>query len=100
MVLWRKSLLHRLVVDGTQITHIEGWRPFEQKDYELSDAMSSYLCQFVKTGNPNQEGLPTWQPITESQKHVLRIGEGKIRMGSVNMAKLFITMLTNKAVGE
>ena len=23
MVLWRKSLLHRLVVDGTQITHIE-----------------------------------------------------------------------------
>lgn len=77
-----------------------GWRPFEQKDYELSDAMSSYLCQFVKTGNPNQEGLPTWQPITESQKHVLRIGEGKIRMGSVNMAKLFITMLTNKAVGE
>ena len=24
LVLWRKSLLHRLVVDGTQVTHIEG----------------------------------------------------------------------------
>ena len=23
MILWRKSLLHRLIVDGTQITHIE-----------------------------------------------------------------------------
>ena len=24
IVLWRKPLLHRLVVDGTQIAHIEG----------------------------------------------------------------------------
>ena len=23
MVLWRKSLLHRLIVDGTQVAHIE-----------------------------------------------------------------------------
>ena len=24
MVLWRKPLFYRLIVDGTQITHIEG----------------------------------------------------------------------------
>ena len=77
-----------------------GWRPFEKKDYELTDAMTSYLCNFVKTGNPNGEGLTQWQPSNEGQKKVLRLGEGNIRMDGVNKLKLFWTMLTNKAVGE
>ena len=75
-------------------------RPFEKKDYELTDAMTSYLCNFVKTGNPNGEGLTEWQPSNEGQKKVLRLGEGDIRMDGVNKLKLFWTMLTNKAVGE
>ncbi len=77
-----------------------GWRPFEKKDYDLSNAMSDYLCNFVKTGNPNGEGLVEWKPAKEGQKEVLRLGEGDIRMGSVNKLKLLWTMLTNKAVGE
>lgn len=29
------------------------WRPFTGWDYELSDAMVTYIANFVKTGNPN-----------------------------------------------
>ncbi len=77
-----------------------GWRPFEEKDYALSDIMSDYLCNFVKTGNPNGEGLPLWKPAKKGQKEVIRLGEGDVRMAAVGKGKLLWTMLTNKAVGE
>ena len=77
------------------------WRPMEQKDRDLSDQMTDYLCNFVKTGNPNNQGkLPTWIASDKHQKRVLRLGEGETRMGKASMAKLMVTMLTNKAVGE
>ena len=75
------------------------WRPMEQKDRELSEQMTGYLTNFCKTGNPNGAGLPVWNSI-QTQKHVLRLGEGETRMGEPSMAKLTWTMLTNKAVGE
>ena len=71
------------------------WRPFTKKDYMLSDQMTDYLCNFVKTGNPNSEGLPKWE-----SKKVLRLGEKETAMGKPSLLKQIITMLTNKAVGE
>ena len=77
------------------------WRPLEQKDFDLSEQMVSYLCNFVKKGDPNQGGvLPTWIASDKSQTRVLRMGEGDTRMGKPSMAKMVVTMLTNKAVGE
>lgn len=77
------------------------WRPMEQKDQELSDQMTDYLCNFVKTGNPNNQGkLPTWIASDKHQKRALHLGEGKTRMAKPSMLKLIGTMLTNKAVGE
>ena len=73
------------------------WRPMTDKDRLLSDQMTTYLCNFVKTGSPNAKGLPTWKRAGEE---AIRFGEGHIRMGKPNMAKLTFTMLTNKAVGE
>ena len=35
-------------------------RPWEPRDYELADQMSSYWANFIKTGNVNGEGLPHW----------------------------------------
>ena len=75
------------------------WRPMNDKDYALSDEMSSYLCNFVKTGNPNGEGLSQWDKCTDS-KTVMNFGEGKTAMGKVNMKKLIVTTVTNKPVGE
>jgi len=77
-----------------------GWRPFEEKDYAISDQMSSYLTNFAKTGNPNDDTLFPWEPVTTTQEKVLRIGEGDTRMGNPSKLKMTVTMLTNKAVGE
>ena len=77
------------------------WRPMEQKDRDLSDQMISYLCNFVRCGNPNKSGqLPTWIASDPSQKRVLILGEKDTAMGRPSMVKMIATMLTNKAVGE
>jgi len=75
------------------------WRPMTEKDCSLSDEMSTYLCNFVKSGDPNGEKLPRWKKCT-SGKTVMRFGGGETSQGKVNMAKLIITTLTNKPVGE
>lgn len=31
-------------------------------DYKVSDTMLNYFANFIKTGNPNGESLPTWSP--------------------------------------
>ena len=77
------------------------WRPMEDKDYALSEQMVSYLCNFVRTGDPNKiEALPTWIASDKGQKRVLFLGEKATHMGKPNMLKMIRTMLTNKAVGE
>ncbi len=76
-----------------------GWRPFEDKDRQISEQMSTYLCNFAKNGNPNDSEQLNWTPYSESKK-ALCIGEGSTRMGNPNMLKLTATMLTNKSVGE
>ena len=78
-----------------------GWRPWEEKDRELSNQMVDYLCNFVRTGNPNKTGsLPTWIASDKGQKRVMVLGQKPSHMAKPNMLKMIITMLTNKAVGE
>ncbi len=77
------------------------WRPMEQKDRDLSAQMVDYLCNFVRTGNPNKiEALPTWIASGKGQSRVLCLGEKDTAMGKPSMLKLVKIMLTNKAVGE
>ena len=77
------------------------WRPMEQKDYDLSRQMVSYLCNFAKTGDPNKAAqLPTWIASDTTQKRVMILGEKDTHMGKPNALKMIATMLSNKAVGE
>jgi len=76
------------------------WRPFEEKDRYLSDAMTSYLCNFAKTGNPDGENLPHWRPTVRNTDPVLCWGEKGIAMDDVDMARLEEIMRTTTAVGE
>ena len=73
-----------------------GWRPFQEKDYELSDLMVRYLCNFAKKGNPNG-GNPEW--VAAGDRSMI-LGEKKAHMGKPSVLKQVVTMLTNKAVGE
>ena len=77
------------------------WRPMEQKDYDLSEQMISYLYNFARTGDPNKAAvLPTWIASGKGQSRVLCLGEKDTAMRKPGMLKLTKIMLTNKAVGE
>lgn len=75
------------------------WRPMTEKDFTLSDEMSSYLCNFVKFGNPNEDGLPLWNKC-KGKKDVMIFGDNATGSGKPDMAKLIKITLTNKPVGE
>jgi para-nitrobenzyl esterase len=36
------------------------WTP---DDYQVSKTMQGYFANFIKTGNPNGAGLPTWPAL-------------------------------------
>ena len=75
------------------------WRPMEEKDYEISDQMTTYLCNFAKFGHPNGENLPVWNAFGD-KKNAILIGEKDTHMGRANSLKLMGIMLTTKSVGE
>ena len=73
----------------------------EEKDHALSEQMVRYLCNFVKTGDPNMgEDATLWSEAQVSGKKVLCLGEKDTAMQKPSALKLVYTMLTNKAVGE
>jgi para-nitrobenzyl esterase len=45
-------------------------RPFTAKDRAISNTISDYWVNFVKTGNPNGKGLPKW-PAADPDKQML-----------------------------
>lgn len=57
-------------------------RPYDGSDFELSEKMCSYWVNFVKTGNPNGEGLPIWEKYSASNRRLLELGDN-IKMTDV-----------------
>lgn len=47
------------------------WRSFDQKDFGLSDKMVSYWCNFFKSGDPNQQGLPDWPKFIKNNHKMI-----------------------------
>jgi para-nitrobenzyl esterase len=42
------------------------WTP---EDYKVSETISSYFANFIKTGNPNGNGLPQWEAAKTGDKN-------------------------------
>jgi para-nitrobenzyl esterase len=52
----------------------ESSRLFDGSDYALSDTAQQYYVNFIRTGDPNGEGLPEW-PRSEGNHQVLELGD-------------------------
>jgi len=50
-------------------------RPWSDADRKLSEEMSTYWVNFVKTGDPNGAGVPTWPAYSRDQERSLMLGE-------------------------
>ena len=47
---------------------------FNESDLKLSNIMLNYWANFVKTGNPNGEGLETWNPYDPNKNKLQELG--------------------------
>jgi len=48
-------------------------RPWTEADSVLGERVSSYLVNFVTTGNPNGDGLPLWPVFDENKNETLKL---------------------------
>ena len=45
------------------------WRPLTPADVALSEKMMAYWSNFMKTGNPNADGINAWLPCTRESPY-------------------------------
>ena len=48
---------------------------YDERDQALSDVMAGYWENFIRTGNPNGEGLPVWPSFADRPAEVLELGD-------------------------
>ena len=48
---------------------------YDETDDALSKTMVSYWSNFVKNGDPNASGLPSWEDYTTAKRYILELGE-------------------------
>lgn len=53
-------------------TFLRSWRPYTGADFDLSRAMCTYWTNFVKTGDPNGDDLPTWRAYGTERAECMR----------------------------
>ena len=63
-------------------------RPFQGGDKAVSDAMNHYWANFVKTGDPNGEGLDNWPVYKDGEKTVMFFKNGTALIETPNKAQL------------
>jgi para-nitrobenzyl esterase len=74
--------LHGSYVMGTLATRGEGTKlqpmTVTPEDTKLSDVMQQYWINFVKTGDPNGPGLPTWPGFREPERSYVQLAEAGV----------------------
>ena len=63
-------------------------RPFQGGDKAVSDAMNHYWANFVKTGDPNGEGLDNWPVYKDGEKTVMFFKNGTALIDTPNKPQL------------
>ena len=70
------------------------WRPFEDRDREIAAQMADYIAAFIRSGDPNTEGLPHWVPADKSHGRAMCFTKKKTAMGRPDYFKMTKHMLT------
>ncbi|KAL3472610.1 alpha/beta-hydrolase [Aspergillus californicus] len=57
------------------------------EDYAIEARVSEYWANFIRSGDPNGEGLPTWEPTTAEAEKTMYLGNswGAMRVASVEV---------------
>lgn len=79
------------------------WRPFVGRHYDLARQMTNYICNFIKTGNPNgndSDGtpLPEWKPFCDETPVEMRFTSDGAKPETEENTK-FAKMLREKIIG-
>lgn len=53
-------------------TFLRSWRPYTGADFDLSNTMCGFWTNFMKTGDPNGNGLPKWSAYASGTKQAMR----------------------------
>jgi para-nitrobenzyl esterase len=72
-------------------------RPWQPVDTELARVMSTYWANFIKTGDPNINGLPEWKPYNTTAKQVMVLGDTQQSMPLKDAALLDLLYSKMKA---
>lgn len=64
------------------------WRDFDGRHYELSRKMIKYWTNFAKSGNPNGDGLPMWEPVTGKTENRMYFNEDIVEMRKLKYTDL------------
>jgi len=64
---------------------------YNETDRKLSETMQQYFVNFIRTGDPNGEGLPEWPANTGTENRLLVLDE-EIRMGEDPFSILYPVM--------
>ena len=70
------------------------WRPYTKEDERISHMMMDYIANFAKTGDPNGEDLPRWEPVGRRSGKPLRFRRDKVSAEKPNYLKLIYNMLS------
>lgn len=66
-------------------------RPYTSRDHDVSKLLNRYICNFARSGDPNEEGLPHWDVY---RGKALCLGSKSISMGRPGYLKMAYNMLT------
>ena len=54
---------------------VQNLKGAEDVDFQIAEDIQNYWCNFIRTGDPNGEGLPEWRPHTAQDHAVLEFND-------------------------
>lgn len=72
----------------------QSWRPYADRDYEVSAQLMDYAASYCRTGNPCTAGKPEWKACENGKTKVLCFRKEGTGMGKPSLLKAGVNMVT------